>query len=123
MADLHTLPSAADRVERPPVGPSAPAKPRQHRRQRRTEAKLRKDVMQRAGMLIEDAATVMQRLLAGGEPDPAAASVACMLASKIATLNEARTMALHPEFGADFEEVLRAVETREQTRIRTGASL
>lgn len=122
MAELHTLPSPADRAERQPVKPSAPAKPRQRRRQGSAEAKLRKDVIQRAGMLIDDAATVMQRLLAGGEPDPAAASVACMLASKIAALNEARTMAMDPEYG-DLEDALRATETREATRIRNRGAL
>lgn len=117
MAELHTLPSPAGRT-----APTAPAKPRRGRREASLEAKRRQDVIQRAGMLIDDAATVMQRLLAGGEPDPAAASVACMLASKIAALNEARTMAMDPEFG-DLDDAQRAVETREETRIRTGGSL
>lgn len=87
-----------------------------------SELDRRSDVIQRAGMLIDDAAVIVQRLLSDGEPDEHAARVACMLVSKIAELNEARTIALLPRLG-ELSDAERVVDTREEARARAAARI
>lgn len=109
MAELHVL--TAPSVPRA----TAARRPLRKPRQSCAEAHRRTAIINRADMLIDDAATVMLRLLYR-DPDDAAASAARMLAEKIVKLNEARSMACNVASGADLDDLCRVVELTEDRR-------
>jgi hypothetical protein len=124
MAEFFALPTAVQSSAALPPASGAPTRRRRPHTGRsvpRAQRALRKQLVDSAGTQIDDVATVLQRmLLAGPELGPEGTSVARMLVSRIQQLNEARTMALDPEWD-DLETLQRDIDScREATRLRTG---